>query len=56
MVIKTSKLLKNSDGATLIEYALIACLIAIVAIVAMSSVGSNISERFNTVASEMVSK
>ncbi len=44
------KLLKNEDGATAIEYGLIAALIAIVAISAFQLVGSNISSTFSNVA------
>ena len=41
----------NEDGATAIEYGLIACFITIVIIVAMASVGSGISNVFNYVTS-----
>ena len=45
------KLLKNSKGATAIEYGLIAALIAVAAISAMSQLGSKISTTFNNVSS-----
>ena len=43
------KLFKNKDGATAIEYGLIAALIAVAAIAAMSSLGGNLSNTFNKV-------
>ena len=47
------KLLKTEDGATAIEYGLIAALIAVAAIVAMGSLGSNLSNTFNKVSNSM---
>ena len=38
------KLFKNEDGATAIEYGLIAALIAVAAITAMTSLGTNLSK------------
>ena len=46
-------LLKNSKGATAIEYGLIAALIAVAAISAMSQLGSKISTTFNNVSSTL---
>ena len=48
-----TKLLKNEDGATAIEYGLIAALIAVAAIAAFQLVGTNLSSIFNTVATEL---
>lgn len=45
------KLLRNSDGATSIEYAAIASLISIVAIGAISTIGTTVSGLFATVPS-----
>lgn len=42
---------KASKGATIIEYALIAALVAIVAIAAMRQLGNTVSEKFSVVAS-----
>lgn len=50
---KFLKMLKNEEGATAIEYGLIAALIAVAAIGAMSSIGTNLSGKFNTVASNL---
>ena len=44
-----SKIMKNEDGATAIEYGLIAALIAVAAIVAMGNLGDNLSNTFNEV-------
>ncbi len=43
------KLFKNEKGATAIEYGLIAALIAVAAITAMSTLGSNLSNTFTNV-------
>ncbi|MGO9818016.1 MAG: Flp family type IVb pilin [Acidocella sp.] len=40
-------------AVTAIEYALIAALIAVVIIAAVTSLGANVSKTFNTVASEL---
>ena len=47
------KLLRNEDGATAIEYGLIAALIAVAAVVVMGTVGTNLSSTFNTVAGKL---
>ncbi len=44
-----SNVMKNEDGATAIEYGLIAALIAVAAIVAMQSLGGNLTNTFNKV-------
>jgi len=43
MLTTVSKLLKNEDGATAIEYGLIAALIAVAAIAAFQLVGTSLS-------------
>jgi len=43
------KLLKNEDGATAIEYGLIAALIAVAAITALTSIGNNLNKTFTSV-------
>jgi len=43
------KLLKNNEGATAIEYGLIAALIAVAAIGAMQGIGSKLNTTFNNV-------
>lgn len=47
------KIFKNEDGATAIEYGLIAALIAVAAITAMSSLGSNLSNTFTKVSNSL---
>jgi pilus assembly protein Flp/PilA len=48
-----TKLMKDTSGATAIEYGLIAALIAVAAIVALQLVGTNLSSIFNTVATKL---
>jgi len=43
----------NEDGATAIEYGLIAALIAVAAISAFQLVGTNLTSTFNNVASKL---
>jgi len=50
---KFLKLIRNEKGATAIEYGLIAALIAVAAIGAMSSIGTALSETFDGVATEL---
>ena len=47
------KLRRNEEGATAIEYGLIAALIAVAAITAMQSLGGQLSSTFNTVSTTM---
>ena len=47
------KMFKNENGATAIEYGLIAALIAVAAITAMSSLGNQLSGTFNDVSSKL---
>jgi pilus assembly protein Flp/PilA len=47
------KLWKNEDGATAIEYGLIAALIAVAAISAMQLVGTSLTKTFSTVATKL---
>ena len=44
----------NEAGATAIEYGLIAALIAVAAITAMGSLGTQLSTTFNSVSTQMV--
>jgi pilus assembly protein Flp/PilA len=48
-----TKLFKNEDGATAIEYGLIAALIAVAAVTIMGTVGSNLTSTFTTVAGQL---
>ena len=51
-----NKLIRNEDGATAIEYGLIAALIAVAAITAMQGLGSQLTNTFTKVSSEMANK
>lgn len=50
-----NKLFKNEKGATAIEYGLIAALIAVAAIGAMRSVGTQLNSTFSSVSSDLAS-
>ncbi len=47
------KLLKNSKGATAIEYALIASLISVVAITGMKAIGNSIKTRLSNISDQL---
>jgi len=47
------KLIKDTEGATAIEYGLIAALIAVAAITAMGALGNSLSSTFNLVSNDM---
>ena len=47
------RFLKNEDGATAIEYGLIAALIGVAIIVAVGSVGDSLNATFDGVATEL---
>ena len=44
-----SRFIKDEDGATAIEYGLIAALIAVAIITAVTALGTNLSSTFNNV-------
>ncbi|MFN2426749.1 MAG: Flp family type IVb pilin [Candidatus Binatia bacterium] len=48
-----SSFLKDESGATAIEYGLLAALISVAAIVAMTAVGTSLSTTFSTVANSL---
>ncbi len=50
---KFLKLIRNEKGATAIEYGLIAALIAVAAIGAMTSIGTELSSTFSSVATKL---
>ncbi|URW76219.1 Flp family type IVb pilin [Sphingomonas donggukensis] len=50
---KIRTFLKNSKGATAIEYGLIAALIAVAAIAAMQGLGNQLTKTFGNVTSNM---
>jgi pilus assembly protein Flp/PilA len=50
---KLFKLFRNERGATAIEYGLIAALIAVACITALTTVGTKLSDKFNTVSGSL---
>ena len=48
-----TRLLKNDDGATAIEYGLIAALVAVAAVTVLSTVGANLTGTFTRVANKL---
>lgn len=48
-----NNLLRNEEGATAIEYGLIAALIAVAAITAMTSLGGNLTDTFSGVSNSL---
>ena len=50
---KMLKLLKNEEGATAIEYGLIAALIAVVIITGVTAVGTNLSATFTSLSTTL---
>ena len=52
-MIKFLKMIRNEKGATAIEYGLIAALIAVAAIGAMTSIGTKLGTTFNNVSNSL---
>ena len=50
---KLTSWVKEEKGASMVEYALLVVLIAIIAIVAISLAGQNVSKAFSTVAGSL---
>jgi pilus assembly protein Flp/PilA len=50
---KFTRILRDNRGATAIEYGLIAALIAVAAITAMSALGNQLTTTFNNVSNNM---
>ena len=50
---KLARFFNDESGATAIEYGLIAALIAVAIITAVTSLGSNAGDTFNRIANEM---
>jgi pilus assembly protein Flp/PilA len=53
MLAKMIGFIKDEDGATAIEYGLIAALVSVAAIGALTAMGGSLSTMFNTVSSAM---
>jgi pilus assembly protein Flp/PilA len=54
MLKEVKKFLQDEEGASAIEYGLIAALIAAVIIVSVTSIGSSLSTKFSTVAASLL--
>ncbi len=53
MRLNFSNFLRDEEGATAIEYGLIAALIAVVAMVAMGNVGTSLEKIFSSIATKL---
>ncbi|MCG8548297.1 MAG: Flp family type IVb pilin [Alphaproteobacteria bacterium] len=53
MVYALSTVLKDESGATAIEYGLIAALVSVAAIAALTTMGSSLETMFNRVSNEL---
>jgi pilus assembly protein Flp/PilA len=53
MLSNLARLLNDENGATAIEYGLIAALIAVAAVTVLGTVGTNLTSVFSTVASDL---
>jgi pilus assembly protein Flp/PilA len=53
MIAKMISFVRDEDGATAIEYGLIAALVSVAAIGALTAMGSSLSTMFNTVSSAL---
>jgi pilus assembly protein Flp/PilA len=51
-----SRFVKDESGATAVEYGLIAALIAVVIISTITTVGTNLKDRFEEIATALVKK
>ena len=51
-VVEAKAFLREEDGATMVEYAFMVMLIAIVCVATVSLIGSNLNTVYNTVASD----
>ncbi len=45
-----SELLRRDEGATMVEYGLMVALVAVVALLAVTALGVNVSAKFNEIA------
>jgi len=55
MLAMISRLMRDEDGATAVEYGLIAALIIIVCIVAITTLGTQLNVTFSTIANALTS-
>lgn len=50
MIQNLTSMIRDEEGATMVEYGLLVALIAMVALIAVTTLGKNLSSLFNTVA------
>lgn len=53
MITTLKNIMRDEEGATMVEYGLMLALIAVVCIVAVALIGTNLSSLFNTVAGSL---
>jgi pilus assembly protein Flp/PilA len=53
MLTNLTTMIRDEEGATMVEYGLLVALIAMVALVAVQALGTNLSKVFSTVASSV---
>lgn len=56
LMIATQKFIRNEDGVTAIEYALIAALIAVAVVVILGTVGTDLNTVFTNIADALEGK
>lgn len=53
MITHFKRMIRDDEGATMVEYGLLVALIAMVALIAITTLGQNLSSLFSTVASSV---
>jgi len=53
LINQAKRFVRDEDGATMVEYALMLALIAVVCILAVTAIGNNANTMFNTIADEL---
>ena len=53
LLIQTQRFMRDEDGATMVEYALMLALIAIVCILAVTAIGNGTNGIFNSIADDI---
>jgi len=53
MITSIKKFMKEEDGATMIEYGLIAALVSVAAVIALTALGGSLSSMFTSVSDKV---
>ena len=53
MITNIKKFIKDEDGATMIEYGLIAALVSVAAVIALTALGGSLSAMFTSVSDKV---